>query len=233
MQTDYIIDKFREAGFEISEAQAAQFFRYYGLLTEWNEKFNLTAITDFEEVVVKHFIDSCLGASLVENKAGTLCDIGTGAGFPGIPLKIMFPELQVLLVDSLNKRVVFLNEVIKELGLKDITAIHGRAEEITRKAEYREMYDTCVSRAVAALPSLSELCIPFVKKGGLFIAYKSQKAGEEFEASANALDTLGCSGELKNLSLFGADRTFVVCRKLRETPKKYPRAGGKPFSKPL
>ena len=230
--TDYIKEKFKEAGISLFDEQAAKFLKYYELLVSWNEKFNLTAITDFEDVVTKHFVDSCLGAEFID-KTCKLCDIGTGAGFPGVPLKILYPSLEVFLLDSLRKRVDFLNTVISELELEDIRAMHGRAEEVSRKPEYREQYDVCVSRAVAALSSLSEICIPFVKKGGKFIAYKSQKANEELTEAENAVKILGGSASVHERELFDAKRIFVVISKISNTPAKYPRAGGKPFSKPL
>ena len=228
-----MIKRFEEAGLMLSEEKAAQFLRYYELLVEWNEKFNLTAITEFDDVVDKHFIDSCLGSRYLPESACSLADIGTGAGFPGIPLKIFRPELNVFLLDSLRKRVDFLNVVISELGLTGISALHGRAEEISRKPEFREKFDVCVSRAVASLNSLSELCIPFVKVGGLFLSYKGQKGSEEAKEAAKAIEILGCSSTLRSETLFDAERIFVICDKNKSTPPKYPRGGGKPFSKPL
>ena len=171
---DYIITEFNKINCAISDRQADQFLRYFELLTEWNAVMNLTAITEFKEVVEKHFIDSALLSEYIkENNPKSLIDIGTGAGFPGVPLKILFPEMKVTLLDSLNKRIRFLNTVIQELGLENIEAIHGRAEEYGIKEVYREQYDLCVSRAVARLASLCEFCIPFVKKGGAFVAYKA------------------------------------------------------------
>ena len=233
MQREYLKKQFAEFGLFPDEEQTDRFLKYYELLVSWNEKFNLTAITEFEDVVTKHFLDSCLGAEFIADKNCSLCDVGTGAGFPGIPLKIMFPELKVFLLDSLKKRVDFLNTVISELSLSDITALHGRAEEVSRKPEYREQYDVCVSRAVASLSSLSEICLPFVKKGGEFIAYKSQKAGEELSDAQNAIKILGGSACLHERELLDARRVFIEISKISSTPPKYPRAGGKPFSKPL
>jgi len=161
----YIIDEFSKIQCMISNQQAEQFLRYFELLTEWNAVMNLTAITEFTEVVEKHFVDSALLADYIrEKQPRSLIDIGTGAGFPGVPLKILFPEIKVTLLDSLNKRIRFLNTVIQELGLENIEAIHGRAEEYGIKETYREQYDLCVSRAVARLASLCEFCIPFVRR---------------------------------------------------------------------
>ena len=191
--TSFVRD-LKEYQIEISEKQTEQFLTYYELLTEWNSFMNLTAITEFNEVMKKHFIDSLSLIRAVPDinvKAYSLIDVGTGAGFPGIPLKIMFPSLKVVLLDSLNKRISFLNEVINKLGLTDIEAFHGRAEDFAKQKEYREHFDICVSRAVANLSTLSEYCLPFVKKGGFFISYKSDKITEEFEHAGQAIKILG------------------------------------------
>ena len=176
---NYIRKAFEEIQIFLNEEQIQQFARYYEILIQKNEVMNLTAITEFEDVVRKHFVDSLTIKNILEPKAGEYwLDLGTGAGFPGIPLKIVYPELKLVLLDSLNKRVKFLQEVIEKLDLKKIDAVHGRAEELARKAEYREQFDCCVSRAVANLASLSEYCLPFVKSGGCFVPYKSEKIQE-------------------------------------------------------
>ncbi len=233
---DYIITEFRKINCEISDRQAEQFLRYFELLTEWNAVMNLTAITEFTEVVEKHFVDSSLLAGYIkENTSESLIDIGTGAGFPGVPLKILFPEIKVTLLDSLNKRIRFLNTVIQELGLEGIEAIHGRAEEYGIKEAYREQYDLCVSRAVARLSSLCEFCIPFVKKGGAFVAYKATKSEEELAEAKSAVTVLGAKlSEVKQFQLGeDAQRNLLVIQKTKETPKKYPRQGGKPLKDPI
>lgn len=224
-------------GVELNEKQLSQFLRYYEMLIDWNEKINLTAITEFEEVLKKHFLDSIsIGRLLIQDESVSILDIGTGAGFPGIPIKIAFPDTKVTLLDSLNKRVIFLNEVIKELSLDNIMALHGRAEDFAKKEDMREQFDFCVSRAVANLSSLSEFCLPYVKVGGTFISYKSEKAKEELEASKNAISILG-GGNVKTdeFLLPGTDfkRTFVIIEKTKVTPKKYPRKAGTPVKQPL
>lgn len=237
-------EKLMDAGCEelslvLSGRQKEQFFCYYELLIERNKVMNLTAITELSDVVTKHFIDSLLLAKMLSDikTASHYCiDVGTGAGFPGIPLKIAFPQLKIVLLDSLNKRVGFLNEVIDKLGLTDIEAVHGRAEDFGRDGKYRERFDLCVSRAVANLSTLSEYCIPFVKKGGMFIPYKSGKAEEEVYEADGAIKKLG--GERMPtvvLTLPGTDveRTFIPIKKLGITPKKYPRKAGMPSKEPL
>ncbi|MCR5370319.1 MAG: 16S rRNA (guanine(527)-N(7))-methyltransferase RsmG [Clostridium sp.] len=225
-------------GIELTGQQVSQFAEYYRLLLEWNSVMNLTAITEEAEVITKHFTDS---ASLVKavpsilNGEEKLADIGTGAGFPGIPLKIINPGLSVVLMDSLNKRIRFLDEVIRVLGLTGITAVHGRAEDIGRNPEYREQFDLCVSRAVANMATLSEYCLPLVKVGGKFIAYKSEKAEEEMKAASTAVVKLG--GQEKDICGFrlpnGDERKLVIIEKTAKTPKKYPRKAGTPAKEPL
>ena len=217
----------KEFGLTLNEEQTNAFIKYYELLVEWNSFMNLTAITDFREVCIKHFADSLL-LSKYKNLHDDLCviDVGTGAGFPGIPLKIAYPELKVTLMDSLNKRLKFLDNVISELNLENITTVHSRAEDGGRSVEYREKYDLAVSRAVANLATLSEWCIPFVKPGGYFIPYKSNALSEEIRDGKKAIRILG--GQVENIfttTIPDSDnqRSFVFVKKLTNTEKKYPR----------
>lgn len=226
-----------EFNITLSDIQVQQFMTYYELLVEWNEFMNLTAITEYEEVLKKHFVDSL---SLVKTcdltKDMSLIDIGTGAGFPGIPLKIAFPNLKVTLLDSLNKRVQFLNTVIERLNFIDIDTIHGRAEDFAKPDSLREQYDICVSRAVANMTTLSEYCIPFVKKGGIFVSYKSEKIVEERQEAERAISLLGgCIENQIQFNLPNSDicRILLVIRKTGTTPKKYPRKAGLPAKEPL
>jgi len=230
-----IKEKFKKLKLELTDQQAVKFFQYYEFLVEKNKVMNLTAIVDFDEVILKHFIDSLMIHQIVIPK-GRLIDVGTGAGFPGIPLKIIYPDLDVVLLDSLNKRVQFLNEVIQKLGLEKIIAIHGRAEDLAKKDNYREQFDFCVSRAVANLSTLSEYCIPFVRKEGFFIAYKSGKIQEELESGNRAINILGgIIEEQREVLLPDTDvfRCIVKIRKTGYTPKKYPRKAGMPAKEPL
>lgn len=225
----------------LSGEQKQQFLTYYEYLVEKNKVMNLTAITEYEEVITKHFLDSlavvktsCFKPEKLAGKR--LIDIGTGAGFPGIPLKIAFPELEILLLDSLNKRVNFLNEVTEMLGLTKINTVHGRAEDYAKQKGYRESFDFCVSRAVANLSTLSEYCIPFVKPGGCFISYKSGSVDQELIQAEKAVKILG--GQREEVVRFSLadtdmDRSFVVIRKAKPTPKKYPRKAGLPSKEPL
>ena len=232
-----IINKLTAEGIKITDVQCDKLYRFYEMVIEKNKVMNLTAITDYEEFVIKHFVDSLMIAKVMDmTMPMTVLDIGTGAGFPGVPIKIVYQETKVLLLDSLNKRLNFLNEVIAELGLKDITTIHSRAEELQAKGEYRENFDLCVSRAVSALPTLSEYCLPYVKLGGKFVAYKATGADEEIEASKTAIRVLG--GEIKETAHFTIKdtdytRVLISIEKIKNTPKKYPRSGGKPGKNPL
>ncbi|MET3742629.1 16S rRNA (guanine527-N7)-methyltransferase [Faecalicatena orotica] len=198
---------------------------------------NLTGITEYDEVNEKHFVDSLAIVKAVDmNGVSSVIDIGTGAGFPGIPLKIAFPQLHVVLLDSLNKRIKFLDAVIEELGLEDIITLHGRAEDYARKEEYREKFDLCVSRAVANLATLSEYCIPYIRVGGIFISYKSGNIEDELNASKKAVNVLGGSLEdTVKFQLPGTEigRSFVKVKKNKNTAKKYPRKAGLPGKEPI
>lgn len=224
---------------ELTDEQIDQFQKYYEMLVETNKVMNLTAITELDEVIVKHFLDSIALAGVYEeikNENIHILDLGTGAGFPGIPLKIAFPNLKITLMDSLNKRVKFLQTVIDELKLSDIEAIHGRAEEMARKVEHRQQYDLCVSRAVANLATLNEYCLPFIKVGGKFISYKASDIEEELEEGKNAIHVLG--GKLtvvKKLELPDSDivRAFIFIDKVKDTPKAYPRKAGTASKEPI
>lgn len=230
-------EKLLAIGLTLEEKQKQQFDRFYEMLVEWNKVMNLTGITEYEEVNEKHFVDSLSIVKAIDiTKVNTVIDVGTGAGFPGIPLKIAFPHLNVVLLDSLNKRIKFLDAVIDELGLTDIHTIHGRAEDYAKQQEYRENFDLCVSRAVANLSTLSEYCLPYVKTGGMFIPYKSGEIDEEVNQSKKAVHILG--GKLKDVIKFqlpGTEigRSFVVIDKVQNTSKKYPRKAGLPAKEPL
>lgn len=237
MFTLYLQQAASDYGIVLTQEQLEAFNRYYQLLVEWNEKMNLTAITEPQEVAVKHIIDSlsCYHADFFLPKARVV-DVGTGAGFPGIPLKIYRPDLQLTLVDSLNKRLTFLQCVITELGLKDVTVVHARAEEGARKKELREKYDVALSRAVARLNVLSELCLPFVAVGGCFIALKGAQYEEEANEARQAVSLLG--GKLiktQPVKLPGLDdkRAVLYIQKEKSTPGTYPRKPGTPEKKPL
>ena len=236
---DYQIleQKLGELGIKQDQNQLERFHKFYQLLIEWNKVMNLTGITEYEDVVEKHFVDSLSIIKAIDlSGIHTVIDVGTGAGFPGIPLKIAFPHLRVVLLDSLNKRIKFLDEVISQLGLTEIRTIHGRAEEYARKEEYREQFDLCVSRAVANLSTLSEYCLPYIQVGGIFIPYKSGEIDDEVEQSKKAVRILG--GNIKDVMKFelpGTDihRSFVLIHKEQHTQKKYPRKAGIPAKEPL
>ena len=224
-------------GISLTQLQRIQFDQYYKLLTEWNKVMNLTGITDYQEVNLKHFVDSLSVVRVQNITAGMkIIDIGTGAGFPGIPLKIAFPEIEITLLDSLNKRIKFLDTVISELGLEGIEAIHGRAEDYAKDGQYRSCYDLCVSRAVSNLSTLSEYCIPYIRAGGIFVSYKSGNIDDEVINSKKAINILGGKIVLVDkFSIIDADisRSFVKIEKVSETPGKYPRKSGIPEKKPL
>lgn len=235
-QDKLFLEGLKALDIELSKEQIAQFHKYYEMLVEKNKVMNLTAITEWNEVVLKHFVDSLSINQYFELNDQKVVDIGTGAGFPGIPLKIAFPNLEIVLVDSLNKRVKFLNEVIEALGLENITAVHGRAEDVGRNVNFREGFDLCVSRAVANLSTLSEYCMPLVKVGGMFISYKAGNLDEELDKSKNAIFKLG--GKLEKVQPFelpesDIQRNFVFINKKSKISKVYPRSAGKPTKEPL
>ena len=229
--------RLKEIGLSLTDRQYEQFDQYYDILVEWNKVMNLTGITEYEEVNEKHFLDSLsIVKSCDMTKVSSLIDVGTGAGFPGIPLKIVFPEIKVVLLDSLNKRIRFLNEVIAKLGLNGIETIHGRAEDFAKKADYREKFDFCVSRAVANLATLSEYCLPYVKVGGYFVPYKSEEVDEEVEQARNAAKIPGGTiEEVYKFKLQGTEigRSFIKIKKIKSTAKRYPRKAGLPTKEPL
>lgn len=229
-----------ELGIELSEEQIIQFIKYYEMLVEKNKVMNLTAITEFNEVIVKHFIDSLALVKVVDkddlSNGVSIIDIGTGAGFPGIPLKIAFPNINITLLDSLNKRINFLKEVSEELGFEGIDFIHGRSEDFGRNPQYREKFDICVSRAVANLATLSEFCVPFVKVGGSFISYKAGDCGEEVKESMKAVEKMG--GKIINqleymVPTSDLNRVLLFIEKEKATPKSFPRKAGTPAKEPI
>ncbi len=229
-----------ELGLSAGKEQLEQLHHYYEMMVETNRVMNLTAITEYEDVCVKHWLDSlCLVKvlpGLASGEAVSMIDVGTGAGFPGVPLKILFPQIRLTLLDSLGKRISFLERVVAECGLSDVTCLHARAEEYSRKEEYREAYDVCVSRAVTRLASLTELCLPYVKVGGKFIPYKSGDCAGEVAEAGLAITTLG--GKLEETAAFSVPesdlgRTLLVISKKRATDRKYPRGGGKPMKSPI
>lgn len=234
-----------QLGIELSDEQINKFQKYYEMLIETNKVMNLTAITGKEEVILKHFVDSISIVKVLpdmikyidsDNISIKILDLGTGAGFPGIPLKIVFPAIDIVLLDSLNKRINFLNSVIDELKLSGINAIHGRAEEMARNKEYREKFDLCVSRAVANLSTLSEYCLPFIKVNGKFISYKASEIEEEVDNAGKALKILGGNlTTVKKITLPESDieRSFVIIDKAKNTPKTYPRKAGTASRNPL
>lgn len=226
-----------EFNIKLNKKQTEQFLIYYEMLVEWNQRMNLTAITEYEDVMKKHFVDSLSLVKACEIKEScTMIDVGTGAGFPGLALKIAFPDLQVTLLDSLNKRLQFLNAVIERLGLDGVETVHGRAEDLAKPGKLRECFDLCVSRAVANLSTLTEYCIPFVKVGGKFISYKSEKISEELPAAAKAISLLG--GRVLKQEEFMLPnseicRNLFVIEKIHKTSAQYPRKAGIPAKEPL
>ncbi len=233
----YFKKELAELGLELTDIQLEQFDQYYELLVETNKLMNLTAITEYEEVILKHFIDSLAIVNVVDiTQYNTIIDVGTGAGFPGIPLKIVYPHLKLTLLDSLNKRIKFLQDVCGKLGLKDVTFVHGRSEDIGQDKNYREKYDICVSRAVANISTLSEYCLPFVKIDGDFISYKAGGSTKEVKEGMNAIKKL--SGELNDIHEFvlpnsDISRSFVFIKKIAKMNRMYPRKAGIPAKEPI
>jgi 16S rRNA (guanine527-N7)-methyltransferase len=230
-------DALQTLGLDSSEGTLGKFQRYMDMVLSWNEKVNLTAIKDRDDFIKMHFIDSlCAAAHEPYAEAASVIDVGTGAGFPGLPLAIVSPEKNFLLIDSLNKRIKILNEIIAELGLTNVTAVHGRAEELARKKEYREGFDICVSRAVSNLAVLSEYCLPFIKVGGYLAAYKGPDAAREVAESGRAFKVLGGAiDQIRDTDMqkFGIEHRIVYVKKVASTPKAYPRKAGTPERKPL
>ena len=237
MNQEQFVEALREKGIELTSEQLQQFHTYFELLVEWNEKMNLTAITDQPSVYLKHFYDSISMAFYVDfSKGQSICDVGAGAGFPSIPLKICFPQLKVTIVDSLNKRIQFLTHLSEQLGLSEVEFVHARAEEFGQNPQYREQYDIVTARAVARLTVLSELCIPLVKKGGQFVAMKAAAAQDELFDAKKALTTLGAEKTKEftfTLPIENSERSLFVFDKIKNTPKKYPRKPGVPNKTPL
>ena len=230
-----IITAFDRQGIAIDRTQASRFSLYYDLLIEKNKVMNLTRITGFEDALEKHFVDSVMIANYVDlKKVESVLDLGAGAGFPGIPLKIVYPHLRLSLIDSVGKKMQFVKEAAEALGLDHTSAMHVRAEDLAREKEHREQYDLCVSRAVANLSTLSEYCLPFVKTGGLFAAYKSADCHEEIDAAKGAVFKLGGGkADVRSFSLCGMGRSIVLIRKERRTPSAYPRKAGTAARSPL
>lgn len=230
-------ESFKIYGIELSEKQEEQFFSYKSLLKEWNEKMNLTAITDDAEIALRHFADSVSLLKDIELKDGDkVIDVGTGAGFPGVPVKIVRPGIDLCLMDSLNKRITFLENLVSALGMDGVSLVHARAEDAGRSEEYREKFDFCISRAVAPLSILCEYCLPFVKEGGYFISLKGPDVFNEAENAKAAFDALGGKiEEIKKVPVFGdaSTRYIVITKKIRQTPPKYPRKSGAIKKKPI
>ncbi|GEN85057.1 ribosomal RNA small subunit methyltransferase G [Sporosarcina luteola] len=237
MNEQQFVEALQEKGINLTEYQLQQFDKYFHMLVEWNEKMNLTAITDAPSVYLKHFYDSITAAFFTDlTGQKSICDVGAGAGFPSIPLKICFPELSVTIVDSLNKRITFLNELSNELKLDNVNFIHSRAEDFGQNPKYREQFDIVTARAVARLAVLSELCIPLVKEGGIFISMKGAAAEEELTDAKKAINILGAELIEKfsfSLPMEESERNIFTLRKIKKTPKKYPRKPGVPNKTPI
>ncbi|KGR79879.1 16S rRNA (guanine(527)-N(7))-methyltransferase RsmG [Ureibacillus manganicus] len=237
MNEQQFIEALKEKGIELTQVQIDQFKKYFELLVEWNEKMNLTAITDLEGVYLKHFYDSISASFYFDfSKVTTVCDVGAGAGFPSLPIKICFPHLHVTIVDSLNKRINFLNHLSEQLNLDHVEFVHARAEEFGQNQKYREKFDVTTARAVARLSVLSELCIPLVKKGGYFVALKAAAGPEELKDAKKAIATLGASLNQEFAYLLPveeSERTIYIFDKIKETPKKFPRKPGVPNKSPI
>jgi 16S rRNA (guanine527-N7)-methyltransferase len=237
MDINTFLKALQDQGIELNEKQQGQFHRYFEILVEWNEKMNLTAITDQEGVYLKHFYDSLTAAFYYDfHQPLRICDVGAGAGFPSLPLKIVFPQLKVTIVDSLKKRITFLNHLAHELELNDVAFYHDRAENFGKNVNFREGYDLVMARAVARMSVLSELCLPLATKGGRFIAMKGPNLREEMEDANVAIQTVG--GEILDVHTFelpeeGSERNIAIIEKRRKTPKKYPRKAGTPNKTPI
>lgn len=233
---ELLAESCKKINIELTEKQIKQFIDYKDMLLEWNEKFNLTAITDEREIILKHFVD-CLAISAGAELAGKkIIDVGTGAGFPGVPVKIAFPDTQMTLLDSLNKRITFLEELKNKLGLENVVCIHSRAEDGGSDKNLREGFDLCISRAVANLAVLSEYCLPFVKVGGCFISMKGPDVKDELKESEKAIKVLG--GEVKEIKLINIPETdinhsLIIIKKIKPIPSKYPRKAGKAKKEPI
>ncbi|MED3661615.1 16S rRNA (guanine(527)-N(7))-methyltransferase RsmG [Ureibacillus sp. FSL K6-8385] len=237
MNEQLFIQSLKDNGIALNETQIEQFRKYFELLVEWNEKMNLTAITDLEGVYLKHFFDSVSASFFFDfTKVQTLCDVGAGAGFPSIPLKICFPHLHVTIVDSLKKRITFLNHLSEQLNLTNCQFVHARAEDFGQNPDYREKFDVVTARAVARLNVLAELCIPLVKVGGHFLALKAAAADEEYKEAKKAVQVLGTTLKEQfdyHLPIENSERTIFVFEKIKKTPKKYPRKPGIPNKSPI